>query len=109
MATLVKVTQNPDVQDPKHVEQAKRFYHKLISGKFIISLVTLKAYLAEMFYLSKELQSKDINWIDVQYEIEQVKQSISTIDDDKLCTEASIHCEKIGIPTSNPCNSLGCC
>ena len=58
----------------------------------------LKAYLAEMFYLSKELQSEDINWIDVQYEIEQVKQFISTIDNDKLCTEASIHCEKIGIP-----------
>ena len=98
LATLVKVTQNPDVQDAKHVEQAKGFYHKLISGKFIISLITLKAYLAEMFYLSKELQSEDINWIDVQYEIERVKQSISTIDDDKLCTEASIHCEKIGIP-----------
>ena len=98
LATLVKVTQNPDVHDPKHVEQAKGFCHKLISRKFIISLIMLKAYLAEMFYLSKELQSEDINWIDVQYEIEQVKQFISTIDNDKLCTEASIHCEKIGIP-----------
>lgn len=101
LATLVRVTQNPDVHDPKHVEQASGFYHKLISGKFIISLITLKAYLAEMFYLSKELQSEEINWTDVQYEIERVKQSISTIDDDKLRTEASIYSEKIGIPFNN--------
>ena len=101
LATLVRVTQNPDVHDRKHVEQASGFYHKLISGKFVISLITLKAYLAEMYYLSKELQSEEINWTDVRYEIERVKQSISTIDDDKLRTEASIYSEKIGIPFNN--------
>lgn len=114
LATLVRVTQNPDVHESKHVEQASGFYHKLTSGKFIISLITLKAYLAEIFYLSKELQSEEINWTDVQYEIERVKQSISTIDDDKLRAEASIYSEKIGIPFNlelelPTCNPLSCC
>ncbi|CAB3981222.1 zinc finger MYM-type 1-like [Paramuricea clavata] len=53
LATLVKVAKSPDVRDSKHVEQVSVFYHKLISGKYIIALITLRAYLVEMFYLSK--------------------------------------------------------
>lgn len=36
----------------------------------------------------------------MQYEIEGTKQLISMIDNDKLCNEARIYSEKIGIPLS---------
>ena len=50
-----------------------------------------------MFFLSKELQSDEINWTDVEYDIKRTKQSISMIDSDKLCNEARTYSEKIVI------------
>ena len=84
LETLIRVTQNPRGHDPKHVEQAGGFYHKLTMAKQIIGLVTLNIYLAEMFFLSKELQGQIINWTDVQYEVERTRESVFVIDDDQV-------------------------
>ena len=98
LETLIRITQNPRMHDPKHVEQASGFYHKLITAKHIIALVTLHAYLADMFFLSKELQSQSINWIDVQYDIERTRKSASEIDDDQIRVMVNEYCDKTGTP-----------
>ena len=64
----------------------------------IIGLVTLSMYLAEMFFLSKELQSRSIIWIDVQYEVERARESVSVIDDDPIQAKVNEYCDKIGVP-----------
>ena len=51
-----------------------------------------------MFFLSKELQRDELSCTDVEYDIKRTKQSISMIDNDKLCNEAKTYSEKIVIP-----------
>ena len=54
--TLVRViNDDKGSYNPKHVDTASGIYHKLLSGKFIISLTALHSYLRELFYLNKEL------------------------------------------------------
>ena len=74
--TLVSVI-NSDTgsYNPKHVETAVEIYHKLMSGKFIISLVALHAYLRQLFYLNKELQAERIDWTDVMFELTRTRES----------------------------------
>ena len=67
----------------KHAEEAAGFYHKLISGKFIVALVTARAYLAELNFLSKEIQAVDINWTDVEHCIRSTKAGIEEITTEK--------------------------
>ena len=99
LTTMVNVSNNETRQhDPKHVEQACGFYHKLVSGKFIVCLAVLKLYLAEMYYLSKELQHEDINWTDVSFEIGRTKRSIEEISPEKVLLEANDLCSKINVP-----------
>ena len=96
LETLVRVTQNPK-HDQKHVEQASGFYHKLATAKQIIRLITLHAYLAKMFFLSKKLQRQSINWTDVQYEVERTRKSVSKIDD-QIKEKVNKYSNKTGIP-----------
>ena len=44
-------------------ETAAGLYHKLLSGKFIVGLTTLRQ--AVVYFLNKELQAKEIDWTDV--------------------------------------------
>ncbi len=97
LETLVRVTQNPK-HDPKHVEQASGFYHKLTTAKQIIGLITLHAYLAEMFFLSKELRRQSNNWTDVQYEVERTRKSVSKMDDDQIKEKVNEYSSNTGIP-----------
>ena len=83
----------------KHAEEAAGFYHKLISGKFIVALVTARAYLAENF-LSKELQAVDINWTDVEHCIRSTKAGIEEITTEKLLAEAEGCADKMNVPLS---------
>ena len=61
--------------DDKHAEQATGFYYKMCSGRFLVSSEVLKLYLVQMYYLSKELQTENINWTDVQFELSTTKYS----------------------------------
>ena len=83
----------------KHAEEAAGFYHKLISGKFIVALVTARAYLAENF-LSKKLQAVDINWTDVEHCIRSTKAGIEEITTEKLLAEAEGCADKMNVPLS---------
>ena len=98
LETLIRVTQSPRGHDQKHVEQAGGFYHKLTTAEQIIGLVTLSIYLAEMFFLSRELQSQSINWTDVQYEVERTRESVSVKDDDQIQAKVNEYCDKIDVP-----------
>ena len=95
---LIRVTQNPRGHDPKHVEQAGDFCYKLTTAKQNIGLVTLSIYLAEMFFMSKEIQCKSVNWKDVQYEVVRTRQSVSVIDDDQLQAKVNEYCDKMDVP-----------
>ena len=99
LSVLVNVSNSETREhEPKHVEQACGFYHKLISGKFLVGLAVLKLYLAKMYYLSKKLQYENINWTDVQFEIMRTKNSIKEISPEKVLLEANELCSNINIP-----------
>ena len=99
LSTMVKVSTNANkTHDPKHVEQASGFYHKLVSGKFIVCLASLRLYLGEMYYLSKELQHENINWTDVKFEIQRTRSSIGKISPEKVLNEANNLSDKIHVP-----------
>ena len=51
-----------------------------------------------MFFLSKELQGKSINWKDVQYEVVRTRESVSVIDDDQIQAKVNEYYDKIGVP-----------
>ena len=55
-------------------------------------------YLAEMFFLSRELQSQSTNWTDAQYEEERTRESVSVNDDDQIQAKVNEYCDKIGVP-----------
>ena len=86
------------VHDPRHVEQAAGFYHKFITTKFVIGLIILRAYLAKLFFLSKEFQSESINWTDVQYELTRTRASLDALTDDQLLKDTEKFFESIGVP-----------
>ncbi|CAB4013421.1 Hypothetical predicted protein [Paramuricea clavata] len=99
LETLVRVAMNRDkVHDPKHVERAAGFYHKLITTKVVIGLIILRAYLAELYFLSKELQTESINWTDVQHELTRIRASLDAITVDQLLKDTEKFLESIGIP-----------
>ena len=99
LETLVRVAQNQEkVHDPNHAEQAAGFYHKLITTKVVIGLVILRAYLSELFFLSKELQTESINWTDVQHEVRRSRASLNALTDDKLLRDTEKFFESIGVP-----------
>ena len=101
LETLARVAQNRDkvhVHDPKHVEQAAGFYHKLITTRVVIGLIVLRAYLAELFFLSKELQTESINWTDVQHELTRTRAYLDAITDDQLLKDTEKFFESIGVP-----------
>ncbi|CAB4016140.1 zinc finger MYM-type 1-like [Paramuricea clavata] len=99
LETLVRVAMNRDkVHDPKHVERAADFYHKLITTKVVIGLIILRAYLAELYFLSKELQTESINWTDVQHELTITRGSLDAITVDQLLKDTEKFFESIGIP-----------
>ena len=82
----------------KHAEEAAGFYHKMIGGKFIVSLVATKLYLAELDSLSKELQQVNINWTDVEFCLQRTRAGIAEIDDDAVFAEAELCSDKMCIP-----------
>ena len=105
LETLARVAQNRrsatdivHVHDPRHVEQAAGFYHKFITTKFVIGLIILRAYLAKLFFLSKEFQRESINWADVQYELTRTRASLDALTDDQLLKDTEKFFESIGVP-----------
>ena len=84
----------------KHVETAFGIYHKLLSGKFVVSMVTLHNYLKELYYLNKELQAEKINWTDVNFEILRTRQAINIISDDLILKNSQEICDHLKINLS---------
>ena len=98
--TLVKVANDPENFEQKHADTAGNLYHKMLSGKFVVAIVSLKTYLSELYFLNKELQAEDINWTDVQYELRRTRKALQNISDDTLFASAQKLSETIGIPLS---------
>lgn len=98
LATLAEVSNNGAVHGAKHAEEAAGFYHKLMSGKFIVALVTLQLFLAELDNLSKELQAVDINWTEVQYCVTRTRFGLKEITEEAIYEAAEECSKKMGIP-----------
>lgn len=98
LATLIRVVNDPDNHESKHVERAGGFYHKLINGRTIVALVTLKFYLAKLYYLNKELQKENINWLDVGHELKRTSLLIANISDDEILQNCRECAADLGIP-----------
>ena len=84
----------------KHVETALGIYHKLLCGKFVVSMVTLHNYLKELYYLNKELQAEKINWTNVNFEILRTRQAINLISDDLILKTSQEICDHLEINLS---------
>ena len=69
-----------------------------MSGKFIICLTTLYKYLGKLYFLSKELQAKEIDWTDVQYELTQTRDSTNNMKDEDIFIESKEISKKTGNP-----------
>ena len=98
LATLADVSNNGAVHGAKHAEEAARYYHKIMNGKFVVALVTLQLYLAELDHLSKELQAVDINWTEVQYWLTRTKFALKEITDEVIYEAAQECSKKMNIP-----------
>ena len=68
-----------------------------MSGKFIISLVALHAYLGQLFFLNKELQAEKINWTDVMFKLTRTRESLDNLDDNMLFLKSQEVCSKLGV------------
>jgi hypothetical protein len=106
LTTLIDVANNPggSEEDDEYgytksqVETAAGLYHKLMSGKFIVSLTTLRKYLGKLYFLNKELQTGEIDWTDVQHELTRTRISINNIKDEDIFTESNEISRKTGNP-----------
>lgn len=109
LTTLIDVANNPggsdeDSEDDEYeytksqAETAAGLYHKLMSGKFIVGLTTLHKYLGKLYFLNKELQTKEIDWTDVQYELTRTRDLINNIKDEDILIESKDISRKTGNP-----------
>ena len=106
LTTLIDVANNPggSEEDDEYgytksqVETAAGLYHKLMSGKFIVSLTTLRKYLGKLYFLNKELQAGEIDWTDVQHEMTRTRDSINNIKDEDIFIESNEISRKTGNP-----------
>ena len=71
---------------------------KIMSGKFLVALVTLQLYLAELDHLSKELQAVEINWTEVQYCLTRTKFALKEITDEVIYEAAQECSKRMNIP-----------
>ena len=69
-----------------------------MSGKFLVALVMLQLYLAELDHLSKELQAVEINWTEVQYCLTRTKFALKEITDEVIYEAAQECSKRMNIP-----------
>ena len=91
------VDAGPRSFDKKHVEQAAGFYAKLLSRKFIISLVTLHLYLELLYFLSKILQLEKVSWNEVRVEVVRCEKAVGKVTDNQILDRANALCTAVGI------------
>ena len=53
-----------------------------------------------MYYLSKELQSENINWTDVEFEVKRTKSALENISSEKALSAVHDLSKKINVPLS---------
>ena len=75
-----------------------------MNGKFVVALVTLQLYLAELDHLCKETQAVDINWTEVQYCLTRTKFSLKEITNEVIYEAAQKCSKKMNIPLKEQCH-----
>ena len=84
LTTLIDVANYPSGSDENleddesgytksQAETVAGLYHKLRPEKFIVGLTALYQYLSKLYFLNKELQAKEIDWTDVQYQLTRTR------------------------------------
>ena len=89
--------QKVSTTNSSYAEVAAGLYHKIISSKFIISLVFLHEVLGKIQNLNLCMQEKNIKWIAIVSEIHAIKQQLEMINISEIIGKASIKCSEVGI------------
>ncbi|KAI6649563.1 Hydrocephalus-inducing protein [Oopsacas minuta] len=76
---------------------AAGLYHKILSGKFVISLCFLHKVLAIMNGLSKTMQEYDIKWVNVANEMSAVKRLLLELKTNDIIEHAEELCSTVNI------------
>ena len=76
---------------------AAGLYHKILSGKFVISLCFLHKVLAIMNGLSKTMQEYDIKWVNVANEMLAVKRLLLELKTNDIIEHAEELCSTVNI------------
>ena len=79
---------------------AAGLYHRMLSGRFIISICFLHRVLAIINGLSKAMQESNIKWISIASEMLAVRQLLQDLNVDGIIDAAESLCSSVGIPTT---------
>ena len=78
-------------------DSAAGLYHKILSGKFVISLCFLHQLLSIMDGLSKAMQETNIKWLSIANEMVAVRKLLVEIDTNEIIESAKELCATVGI------------
>jgi hypothetical protein len=78
-------------------DSAAGLYHKILSGKFVISLCFLHQLLSIMDGLSKSMQETNIKWLNIANEMVAVRKLLVEIDTNEIIESAKELCATVGI------------
>ena len=108
LKALLISLQKVSTTNSSYAEVAAGLYHKILSSKFIISLVFLHEVLGKIQTLILCMQEKNIKWISIVSEIHAIKQQLEMINISEIIGKASIKCSEIGITINyeDPLQSL---
>ena len=76
---------------------AAGFYHKIISGKFVILICFVPKVLAIMNGLTKIMQEDDIKWVNVANEMLAVNKLLVELETDDISESAEELCSTVNI------------
>lgn len=78
-------------------DSAAGLYHKILCGKFIVSLCFLHRVLSIMNGMSMVMQESDIKWVTAANEMVAIRKLLVEIESDKIIESAKNLCSTVGI------------
>ncbi|XP_028408662.1 zinc finger MYM-type protein 1-like [Dendronephthya gigantea] len=95
-AILVSL-QKIGASNSKQADSAAGLYHKILSGKFVISLCFLHQLLSIMHGLSKAMQETNVKWLNVANEMVAVRKLLVEIETNDIIETAKELCSTVNI------------
>ena len=95
-AILVSL-QKIGASNSNQADSAAGLYHKILSGKFVISLCFLHQLLSIMHGLSKAMQETNVKWLNIANEMVAVKKLLVEIETNDIIESAKQLCATVNI------------